>query len=75
MNKITSHEWYERFKNGNFHVEDPHSGGRRKVFENAKFKVLLKLKGSWQNRCECQQVKRKHLKKLEIIPKQGYSVP
>ena len=27
-------EWFQRFKNFNFDVEDRHSGGREKVFED-----------------------------------------
>ena len=32
---------FQRFKNGDF-VEDRHSGGREKVFEDAELKTLLK---------------------------------
>ena len=36
------HEWFQRFKNGDFDVEDRQSGGREKVFEDAKLEALLK---------------------------------
>jgi len=29
-------EWFQHFKNGDFDVEDRHSGGREKVFEDAR---------------------------------------
>ncbi|KAG5331210.1 TF3B factor, partial [Acromyrmex charruanus] len=29
-------EWFQRFKNGDFDVEDRHSGGREKVFESSE---------------------------------------
>ncbi|EFN78678.1 hypothetical protein EAI_10589, partial [Harpegnathos saltator] len=33
INESTCREWFQRFNNGDFHVEDRHSGGRKKVFE------------------------------------------
>ena len=33
-------EWSQRFKNGDFDVEDRHSGGREKVFEDAELEAL-----------------------------------
>lgn len=33
MSQATCHEWYQRFQNGHFHVEDWHSGERPKVFD------------------------------------------
>ena len=32
---------FQRFKNGDFDVENRHSGGREKVFEDAKLEALL----------------------------------
>ncbi|GFW43372.1 mariner Mos1 transposase [Trichonephila clavipes] len=37
----TSREWFQRFKNGDFEVEDQHGGGREKVFEDAELEALL----------------------------------
>ena len=34
-------EWFQRFKNGDFDIEDWHSGGREKVFEDAELEALL----------------------------------
>jgi len=41
ISERTCREWFQRFKNGDFHVEDRHSGGREKVFEDAEFEALL----------------------------------
>ena len=43
-------EWFQRFKNGDFDVEDRHSGGREKVFEDAELKALLE-----QDSCQNQE--------------------
>ena len=40
ISERTCCEWFHRFKNG-FDVEDRHSGGREKVFENAELEVYL----------------------------------
>jgi len=34
-------EWFKRFKNGDFDIEDRHSGGREKVFKDAELEALL----------------------------------
>ena len=34
-------EWFHRFKNGDFDVEDRHGGGREKLFEDAQLEALL----------------------------------
>ncbi|GFX80012.1 mariner Mos1 transposase [Trichonephila clavipes] len=34
-------EWFQRFKNCDFDVEDQHGGGREKVFEDAELEALL----------------------------------
>jgi len=39
------------FKNSNFDVEDRHSGGRKKVFEDAELEALLE-----QDSCQNQEV-------------------
>ncbi|GFW39259.1 mariner Mos1 transposase [Trichonephila clavipes] len=40
----------QRFKNGDFEVEDQHGGGREKVFEDAELEALLD-----QDSCQTQQ--------------------
>jgi len=41
ISERTCHEWFQRFKNGNFDVEDQHSGKREKVFEDVELEALL----------------------------------
>ena len=43
-------EWFQRFKNGDFDVEDRHSGGRENVFEDAELEALLE-----QDSCQNQE--------------------
>jgi len=50
ISERTCHEWFQRFKNGDFDVEDRHSGGREKVFEDAELEVLLE-----QDSCQNQE--------------------
>ena len=33
-------EWFQRFKNGDFDVEDRHSSGREKILEDAELEAL-----------------------------------
>jgi len=35
------HEWFQRFKNGDFDIEDRHGGGRENVFKDAELEALL----------------------------------
>ena len=44
----TCREWFQRFKNGDFDVEDRHSG--REIFEDAELETLLE-----QNSCQNQE--------------------
>jgi len=46
----TCHEWFQRFKNGDFYIEDRHSGGREKVFKDAELETLLH-----ENSCQTQE--------------------
>ena len=39
ISERTCREWFQRFKNGD--VEDRHSSGREKVFEDAELEALL----------------------------------
>ena len=41
ISERTCREWFQRFKNGDFDVEDRHIGGREKVFEDAELETLL----------------------------------
>ena len=41
ISERTCREWFQHFKNGDFDVEDRHSGGREKVFEDAELEALL----------------------------------
>ncbi|EGI61179.1 Mariner Mos1 transposase, partial [Acromyrmex echinatior] len=74
-------EWFQRFKNGDFDVEDRHSGGREKVFEDTELEALLD-QDSCQNQEELarslgvtQQAISKRLKVMGMIQKQGNWVP
>ncbi|GFT18533.1 mariner Mos1 transposase [Trichonephila clavipes] len=74
-------EWFQRFKNGDFEVEDQHGGGREKVFEDAELEALLD-QDSCQTQQELsgslgvtQQAILKRLKVMGMIQKQGNWVP
>ena len=41
ISERTCREWFQRFKNGDFDVEDRHSGGREKVFGDTELEALL----------------------------------
>ena len=81
ISERTCREWLQRFKNGDFNVEDRHSDGREKVFEDAELEALLE-QDSWQNQEELarslgvtQQAISKRLKAMGMIQKQGNWVP
>ena len=81
ISERTCRKWFQRFKNSDFDVEDRHSGGREKVFEDAELEALLE-QDSCQNREELarllgvtQQAILKCLKAMGIIQKQGNWVP
>ncbi|GFT49523.1 mariner Mos1 transposase [Trichonephila clavipes] len=72
----TCREWFQRFKNGDFEVEDQHGGGREKVFEDAELEALLD-QDSYQKQKELsgslgvtQQAISKRLKVMKMIHKQ-----
>ncbi|GFW78807.1 mariner Mos1 transposase [Trichonephila clavipes] len=74
-------EWFQRFKNGDFDVEDQHGGGRQKVFADAELEALLD-QDSCQSQKELagslgvtQQAISKRLKVMGKIQKQGNWVP
>lgn len=54
-------EWFQRFKNGDFHVEYRHIGEREKVFED--YKALL-------NENSCVKVKKNWHDHWELLNKQ-----
>ena len=51
ISERTCCEWFQRFKNDDFDVEDRHSGGRE-VFEDAELEALLERQDSCQNQEE-----------------------
>jgi len=50
ISERTYREWFQRFKNDDFDVEDRYSGGREKVFEDAELEALLE-----QDSCQNQE--------------------
>ena len=50
ISERTRREWFQRFKNGDFDVEDRYSGGREKVFEDAELEALIE-----QDSCQNQE--------------------
>ena len=81
ISERTCREWFQRFKNGDFDVEDQHSGGRENVFEDAELEALLE-QDSCQNQEELarslvvtQQAISKRLKAMGMIQKQGNWMP
>lgn len=81
ISERTCREWFQRFKNGDFDVEDRHGGGREKVFEDAELEALLD-QDSCQTQQELagslgvtQQAISKRLKVMGMIQKQGNWVP
>ena len=41
LSERTCHEWFQRFKSDDFDVEDWHSGGKEKIFQDSKLEALL----------------------------------
>ncbi|GFU26709.1 mariner Mos1 transposase [Trichonephila clavipes] len=81
ISERTCREWFQRFKNGDFEVEDQHGGGREKVFEDAELEALLdqdlcptqqELSGSLG---VTQQATSKRLEVMGMIQKLGNWVP
>ncbi|KAL4089968.1 hypothetical protein QTP88_024895 [Uroleucon formosanum] len=77
----TCREWFQRFKNGDFDVEDKHGGGREKTFKDEQLEALLD-----EDSCQTQeklaellgvsqQAISKRLKALGMIQKEGNWVP
>ena len=79
ISERTCREWFQRFKNGDFDVDDRHSGGREKISEDAEVEALLE-QDSCQNQEELtrslgviQQAISKRLKAMGM--KQGNWMP
>nr|CDS35058.1 Mariner Mos1 transposase [Hymenolepis microstoma] len=68
-------EWFQRFKSGDFAVEDWHSGGGEKVVEDAELKVSEDLCHTQEELSESlgisEQAISKCLKQLGMIEKEG----
>lgn len=41
VSERTCREWFQRFKIGDFNIEDRHGGGRERVFDDTELKALL----------------------------------
>ena len=50
LSKRSCREWFQKFKNGEFDIEDKEYNGRLKVYEDAEFEALLD-----QNSCQMQK--------------------
>ncbi|GFT92622.1 mariner Mos1 transposase [Trichonephila clavipes] len=81
ISERTCREWFRRFKNGDFEVENQHGGGREKSFEDAELEALLD-QDSCQTQQElsgslgvAQQAISERLKVMGMIQKQGIWVP
>ena len=81
ISERTNRDWFQRFRNGDFDVEEQHGGGSKKVFEDAELEALLD-----QDSCQMQQelagslgvtqqAISKRLKVMGRIEKQGNWVP
>ena len=81
LSKRTCCKQFQRFKSGDFDVEDWHDGGKMKMFEDSKLEALL-AEDSCQTQEELaeslgvtQQAISKRLKAKGMIQKQRYWVP
>nr|QXJ78550.1 putative DD34D transposase [Kaburagia rhusicola] len=81
VSEKTCREWFQRFKNGDYDVEDRHGGGRKKIFEDAELEALLD-QDAFQTQEELaeslqvtQQAVSKRLQAMGMIQKQGNWVP
>ena len=41
LSERSCREWFKKFKNGEFYIEDKERSGRPKVYEDAEFETLL----------------------------------
>jgi len=81
LSERSCREWFQKFKNGEFDVEDKERSGRPKVYEDAELEALLD-----EDSCQTQEALAltlgvtqpaisHRLKSLEMIQKQGNWVP
>ena len=77
LSERTCRESFQRFKSGDFDVEDRHHGGKDKIFEDSKLESLL-AEDSCQTQEELakslevtQKAVSKRLKSMGMIQKQG----
>ena len=50
LSERSCREWFQKFKNGEFDIEDKERSGRPKVYEDAELEALLD-----QNSCQTQE--------------------
>ena len=81
LSEITCPEWFQRFKNSDFDVEDRHRGGKEKIFKDSESEALL-AEDSCQTQEELaeslgatQKAISKRLKGMGMIQMQGNWVP
>ena len=81
LSERTCHEWFQRFKIGDFDIEDQHGGGKQKIFEDSELDALF-AEDSGQTQEEfpellgvTQKAISKRLKVMGMIQKQGNWVP
>ena len=81
LSERTCRKWFQRFKIGDFYVEDRHGGGKEKIFEDSELEVIF-AEDSCQTQVELaellevtQQTILKRLKAMGMIQKQGNWVP
>ena len=61
LSERSCREWFQKFKNGEFDIEDKERSGRPKVYENAELEALLD-----QDSCQTHIVKNNTWKILRI---------
>ena len=50
LSERTCREWFQRFKSGDFAVEDRHCGGKEKISKDSELQALLA-----ENSCQTQE--------------------
>ena len=75
LSERTCREWFQRFKSGDFDVEDRDAGGKEKIFEDSELEAL-RAEDSCQTQEELselfgvtQQTSSKHLIAMGMIQK------
>ena len=81
LSERTCREWFQRFKSGDFDVQDWHGIGKENISEDTEFEAFLAEYScqTWQELTESagvtQQAISKRLKAMGIIQKRGNWVP